>query len=181
LVAQYTVYTAEGRKRKTLYGKTRAEVAAKLTKAMSDRESGLIFDSGNRTVGEYLQQWLADSVRGTVRQRTFERHEQIMRLHIGPALGRLWLKALASAHVQSLYRDRLDSGLSPATVQKIHAVLHKALDQAVAWALVPRNVCEVVKAPRTVSEEIQPLNREQAKILLQAARGIVSRPYTLWL
>jgi len=37
---QYTVYTAEGRKRKTLYGKTRSEVAAKLTKALSDREGG---------------------------------------------------------------------------------------------------------------------------------------------
>jgi integrase len=169
--AQYNVYTAQGRKRKTLYGKTRAEVAAKLTKALSAQETGPLFDSRNRTVGEYLEQWLGDSVKDTVRQRTLERHEQIVRLHIVPALGRLQLKALASAHVQSLYRDRLNSGLSPATVQKIHAVLHKALDQAVAWSLVPRNVCEVVKAPRAVSEEIQPLNREQAKILLRAARG----------
>jgi integrase len=51
---QYTVYTAEGRKRKTLYGKTRQEAATKLTKALSSRESGLIFDAGNQTVGEYL-------------------------------------------------------------------------------------------------------------------------------
>jgi hypothetical protein len=34
--AQYTVYTAEGRKRKTIYGKTRAEVGGKLAKALSD-------------------------------------------------------------------------------------------------------------------------------------------------
>jgi hypothetical protein len=32
--AQYVVYTSEGRKRRTLYGKTRAEVAAKLSKAL---------------------------------------------------------------------------------------------------------------------------------------------------
>ena len=31
-MGQYTVYTAEGRKRRTIYGKTRAEVAAKLAK-----------------------------------------------------------------------------------------------------------------------------------------------------
>jgi hypothetical protein len=43
--AQYVVYTAEGRKkRKTLYSKTRQEVAAKLAKALSDREDGLVFD-----------------------------------------------------------------------------------------------------------------------------------------
>jgi hypothetical protein len=41
-VAQSYVYTAEGRKRKTLYGKTRNEVSGKLTKAMSDRDGGLL-------------------------------------------------------------------------------------------------------------------------------------------
>src|SRR5919107_1856572 len=66
--------------------------------------------------------------------------------------------------------DRLDSGLSPATVQKIHAVLHKALDQAASWSLVPRNPTESVKAPRPAPEEIRPLNREQAKALLEMAR-----------
>jgi integrase len=35
--AQYTVYTSEGRKRRTLYGKTRQEVATKLSKALADR------------------------------------------------------------------------------------------------------------------------------------------------
>jgi integrase len=48
--AQYTVYTAEGRKRKTLYGKTRHEVAAKLAKALSDQEGGLAFSAGSLTV-----------------------------------------------------------------------------------------------------------------------------------
>jgi hypothetical protein len=64
------VYTAEGRKRKTIYGKTRQEVAAKLSKVFADREGGLIFDAGIVTVGEYLDKWLSDSVRGTVRVST---------------------------------------------------------------------------------------------------------------
>jgi hypothetical protein len=66
-VDQSYVYTAEGRKRKTLYGKTRNEVSGKLTKAMSDRDGGLIFDAGKMTLGEYLDRWLVDSARGTVR------------------------------------------------------------------------------------------------------------------
>jgi hypothetical protein len=51
---QYAVHTAEGRKRKTLYGKTRQEAATKLAKALSDREDGLVFDDGGLTVGKYL-------------------------------------------------------------------------------------------------------------------------------
>jgi integrase len=169
--AQYTVYTAKGRKRKTLYGKTRQEVAAKLAKALSDREGSITFDAGNQTVGEYLGQWLEYLIKDTVRQSTFERYEQLVRLHINPTLGRLKLKALAPSYVQGLYREKLDSGLSSSTVQKIHTILHKALDQAVRWSLVSHNPTEVVKAPRPAPEEIRPLDREQAKALLEASRG----------
>jgi hypothetical protein len=73
--AQYTVYTAEGRRRRTIYGKTRVEVAAKLTKAMSDRDDGIMFEAGNLKFGEYLRRWLEDSVKDTVRTTTFERYE----------------------------------------------------------------------------------------------------------
>ena len=82
--AQYTVYTVEGRKRKTIYGKTRAEVGGKLAKALSDRESGLVFEGGSIKLGDYLRRWLDDSVKDTVRITTFERYEQIARKHIIP-------------------------------------------------------------------------------------------------
>ena len=61
--AQYTVYTTEGRKRRTLYGKSRQEVAAKLARALSDREGGLAFSAGTLTVGEWLERWLDDCLR----------------------------------------------------------------------------------------------------------------------
>jgi integrase len=142
-----------------------------LAKALSDQGGGITFDAKNQTVGDYLDRWLYDSVRDTVRKGTFERHEQIIRLHLRPSLGNIKLKALSPAHVQGFYRERLDSRLSPATVHKIHAVLHKALDQAVGWSLVPRNATEVVTTPRPAPDEIRPLDSEQVKILLEAASG----------
>ena len=63
---------ATGPKRRTVYGKTRKEAAEKLTKAMTDRDGGLVFDGENQTVGEYLQRWLDDSVHGSVKPVTFE-------------------------------------------------------------------------------------------------------------
>ena len=53
-MARYTVQTATGTKRKTLYGKTRSEVSAKLSKALTDREGGLTYDAGKQTAEEYL-------------------------------------------------------------------------------------------------------------------------------
>ncbi len=130
--ARYTIRTVEeGPKRKVLYGRTRAEVSAKLTKAMADRDGGVVFDAGGTTVGDYLDRWLSDAVKNTVRESTYSRDKYLVSNHIKPALGRLKLKNLNALHLQGLYRDRLDSGLSGSTVQKIHHVLHKALAQAV--------------------------------------------------
>jgi integrase len=178
--AQYTVYTAKGRKRKTIYGKTRSEVAAKVAKALTDREGGLAFDAKNVALGEYLDLWLEDSVRDTVRATTFERYAQIARLHISPELGPLKLKAVTPAHIRGLYRNKLSSGLSPRTVQYIHVTLHKALKQAVLDGLIPQNAAEAVKPPQVHREEMRPLTPEQVKTLLEAARGDSSKRYTSW-
>ena len=153
-MARYTVQTATGAKRKALYGKTRGEVSEKLTKAMADRDGGLVFDADNLKVGEYLGLWLFDSVKDTVRPTTFERYEQIVRAHIRPVLGRVKLKSLTPAHARGLYREKLEGGLSPRTVQYIHVTLHKALKAAVADGLIPRNVTEAVKAPQVRREEM---------------------------
>ena len=170
-MGSYTVQTAQGPKRKILYGKTRAEVAAKLTKAMANRDVGLVFDDKNLTVGQYLDRWLSDCVRGSVRESTFDRDSYLVRVHIKPALGRIKLSELSPVHVQGFYRDRLDTGLSASTVNKSHTVLHKALSQAVRWSLVSRNPAEAVKAPRPVPKEMRLLSPEETRRFLQAAHG----------
>jgi integrase len=104
-----------------------------------------------------------------VRQRTYEGYEHMAERHIIPTLGCLKLKNLTPAHVRGLYRERLDSGLSPRTVQYVHSTLNKALKQAVADGLIPRNAATSVKAPRPRSTEIMPLDREQVRALFDAA------------
>jgi integrase len=56
-VAQYTV----GDKRRYIYGKTRKDVAARLSKAIAERDSGIVYDSENLKVADYLDRWL-DSI-----------------------------------------------------------------------------------------------------------------------
>ncbi len=173
-MAQYAVYTAESRKRKTIYGKTRAEVAKKLSKALSDREGGLIFDAGNLTVGQYMTRWLSDSVKGVVKETTHANYSYITRVHIFPALGRVKLKNLTPAHVRHFYGEKAhNTNLSAATVKKMHVVLRKALSQAVSDELIQRNAADSVKPPRASApgEEIRPLNSEEYSAFLEASRG----------
>ena len=170
-MARYTVQTATGSKRKSIYGKTRQEVSEKLNKALADRDGGLIFDAENLTVSEYLDRWLRDSVQGSVRASTYKSYGQQVRRYLKPSLGRMKLRKLSPMHVQGLYREMQDRGLSARTVQYTHAVLHRALEQARRWGVVDRNVAEDVDTPQVKREEIRPLNRDQTRALLKAAEG----------
>jgi integrase len=170
-VGRYTVQTPNGPKRKMIYGRRYKEVEAKLAEARGDAVRGITYDAGNTMVKEYLERWLSDSVRDTVRQRTYERYESIVRVHLIPTLGRVMLKALTPAHVRGLYRERLDSGLAPRTVLHIHRTLSKALKQAVLDGLIPRNAVAAVKPPQPRREEIWPLSRDQVRTLLDTVSG----------
>ena len=110
-------------------------------------------------------------MKGTVRASTLDRYKYAIGPHIKPALGRMKLKSLTPAHVRGFYREKLDAGLGPATVHKMHTVLHKALDQAVADGLIPRNAADALKLPRIDREEIAPLTAEEANRLIDAAGG----------
>jgi integrase len=169
-MGRYTVETPTGKKRKTVYGKTREEAHEKLIEALSNRKKGLVFEGDNQTLGTYLAGWLRD-IEGTVKQRTLENYEYVVRKHIVPGLGEVKLKALKPDRVRRLYREKMDAGLSNRTVQLIHTVLRKALQQAVSDEILPRNVCQAVKAPRRAKKEIRPLNSEEVRTLLQAANG----------
>jgi integrase len=166
IVGQYEV----NGKQRYLYGTTKQDVAAKLTKAIADRDIRLVYDSENLTTAQYLDNWL-QATKDTVRLGTWKQYEMIVRLHIKPTLGRVRLDKLNPIQVQTLYRERLDAGLSPRRVQYIHVTIHKALRDAVRWQLVPRNVADAVTPPRSIKKEITPLSTKQVKVLLAAARG----------
>jgi integrase len=164
-------------KRRYVSGKTKTEVRAKLRKLLADREEGIAYDSENLTVGDYLDRWLG-ALEGSVRTRTWRRHEEVVRLHLKPMIGGVKLDKPNALQVQNVYSEKLNAGLSPRSVEIIHVALHKALKQAVRWSLVPRNVAEAVTPPRPPKREITPLAQQQIRALLEAARN--HELYALW-
>jgi integrase len=160
-------YTVDG-KRHYMYGKTRKEVATKLKEALAGSDGAYY---PNIEVEDYLNRCLEDSVKGSVRAKTYERYESVCRVHINPYVGDKKLTDLKEMDVQSLYRERLGSGCSPRTVQYVHVTLHKALKQAVRWRLVPRNVAEAAVPPRVQKKEIAVLSPAQAKVFLRSVEG----------
>jgi integrase len=169
------------RQRKVVYGANQQEVSQKLTRLKADRDRGIAVPMERQTVAQFLELWLRDVVKPSVRDSTYRSYEGHVRNHIVPELGRIQLTKLTAQNVQAmlnrkatseaLNRDGARRALSPRTIQYTRAVLRKALNQAVKWDLVPRNVAALADPLRSIRKEIHPLSIEQAKKLLQAVNG----------
>ncbi len=155
---------------KSVYAATRRKVLSKRDELQRAVDAGLPLADEKLTVAAYLEEWLA-AIQPTVRDTTYQRHIEFVRLHITPALGDVRLARLTARQVQEFYAERLRSGLSPTTVNHMHATLHKALGAAVRMDLVPRNVSALALVPPAARHEIRPLSPEQARAFVEAVSG----------
>jgi integrase len=164
---------ANGRRvRKSFYSKTRREVQERLTKALRETQLGQAARSDDReTTAAYLSRWLDTSARQRVRPRTLHGYRQIVDNHLVPALGRIQLAKLAPSDLQAMLNAKSIAGASPQTVRNIHAVLRRAINQAVRWQLVSSNVASMVDLPRAERHEVPALSPTGARAVLDAVRG----------
>ena len=158
------------RKRRAVYAPTRKEVRDRLAEIMGDAAKGIVFDDEKTTVGEFVTRWLEDSAAGDLAPRTLANYWLQVRHHIVPGLGRVRLSKLSAAQIQHLYAVKLRDGLKPSSVRYIHAVLHRALEQAVRWNMIPRNPASLVDPPKIRQDEITPLDADQARAFLDATK-----------
>ena len=164
-------YAKGKRRRKAIYGKTRAEVAAKLTSVLKDIQQGLPVPSERQTVAQFLEHWLENVTRPRLRPRPFLTYEQAIRLHIVPAIGRYPLQKLTPQHVQTWLNEHQAAGASARNCRYARAILRTALSEALRWGLVSRNVATLVDPPRVTKHEIRPFTPEQARTFLDAVAG----------
>jgi integrase len=161
-----------GYQRKWIYGKTRREVADRLSKIQRDLAEGRPVINERLSVAEYLNRWLNEVAKHRTRPMTWRGYEHLVRLHILPSLGRVRLAKLTPQHVHSLVTQKVREGrLSPRTIQYMHSVLRAALNQAVRWRMVHYNAAAMVSTPRVTRREVRALTPEEARRLLDAARG----------
>lgn len=172
--------------KKSLYGKTRTEVAGRLAEVIGDQKRGMhILGDERQTVAVFLASWLESKQHSLRSPRTWDRYEQVCRIHLAPAIGRVRLAKLSPQHIERLQARMLqavdtagDPAYSPRTVRHVRTVLHTALEDALRKGLVQRNVCDLVDAPHVPHQEMATWTPEQARTFLATAEG--DRLYALF-
>jgi integrase len=175
------VPTRSGRKRRTVYGRTREEAAGKLADLLAAGRRGVPVAEKGWTVERYLAYWLAEVVEQERRPATVSAYRTIVERYIVPRIGRIRLDALGTQDVRRLLNSCRDATVqvgrvearpvSTRTVQMVHAVLRNAIEHAVREELVPRNVVKLVRVPAPHYEVGTGLSLAQARRLLVAVQG----------
>ncbi|MEP6753068.1 MAG: site-specific integrase, partial [Candidatus Dormiibacterota bacterium] len=80
-------------RRTTLYGRTKAEVQAKLRQLQRDRDQGVAVGAPSVSVANYLARWLDEAARLKLRPRTFASYSLNVR-RLNPLIGRIRLNQL---------------------------------------------------------------------------------------
>lgn len=165
---------------------TKRDAERELARLVNELNAGQYVAPAILTVGEYLEQWLEDHARHRVRPTTLESYQAMVDHHLLPGLGATRLDRLTPLQLQRFYsaqlaqgrRDGKPGGLSPRTVQYMHACLRQALNQAVKLGLLAKNPAEAVSPPRAPEPELTVWTADQTAAFLEAARP--SRYYPLY-
>lgn len=163
--------TADGRQnRKSLYGKTRQEAAAKMTDLLNSLQKGIITDTTEMTVGEWLDYYMDEYKKRFVKPTTYINYTAKVENHIKPLIGHYKLKVLRQDIVQTFVNRLTDKGLSPSTVTDVYKLLRNALETAVDDGLLVRNAANRVKLPKAPKPKINAFTAEQQNAFVEQAK-----------
>lgn len=158
-------------KRRTKSGKDKKKLLDWLTEQRSKIKRGTFVTDNKIKLGDYLDRYMEDIAKHNLRPRTYETHAGYIRNHIKPELGHIRLVSLRPDQVQAFYTKKLNEGLAKRTVEYMHAILHKTLDQALRWGLVARNVTDLVDPPRPKRKPPTIWSAEEIQTFLESVEG----------
>lgn len=167
------------RKRITKSIKGTKKLAEKeMYKLLAEIEKGTYVKPTQLLTSEYLKKWLEDYGLSNLAPSTYDSYKMIINKHLIPAIGHVPIIKLEPMHLQSYYTKALKEGrkdgkggLSPRTVQYHHRVCREALQHAMRWQIIVRNVADSVEPPKQVKPEMKVLDVAGVDKLLKTAEA----------
>ncbi len=141
--------------RKTIYGKSQAEVVKKLSE-ISGRIKSNSYDLVEQNDLETLMfEYLMTFKKSAVAPRTFEGNIRNFKLHIAPLIGKMKVYEIDNYVIQKLVNNLIDQGYSTDTIKKCKHLISQFFEYAIdnKWVLVNPTLKVKVKGKRKVYEE----------------------------
>ena len=115
-------------------------------------------------------------MRSTLRPSSVATYHCMAR-HLEP-IASIRLQALRPAHLNALHAKLEADGLAPASIRLVHAVIHRALRDAMQWGLLPRSPAAVATPPTTPGKRATAWTPTELRRFLEHVAD--DRLYPLW-
>lgn len=163
------------KKRGSVYGDTQKECRQKLTAALTAVDAGIYKKTQRYTVEQWLDEWLSTYCKD-LKPMTISGYKSKVETRIKPYIGKSQLTSLNNVQIQKYYNllqdgDKDHKPLSAKSIQNVHGILHKALDQAVVAGILTANPADHVKLPKIKKPDLKPLMDEDVTRFLNAIKG----------
>lgn len=158
--------------------KTKREAQSFLTGVLGRLGDGSYAAPTKTTFRDYLENEWLPAIESTVRPLTFTQYRSVVRNRILPTLGHLRLQQLSGGYLNGLYRELEQAGLSVSTRRQTHAVLHRALRDAVRWGRLVRNPADMADPPAAGRSRAQAWSAKELGRFLHHVRD--DRLFPLW-
>lgn len=134
-------------------GRTQEEVREGMQRVVSEMRGGLLAKTGGISVGQFLDQWM-EHKRVSLKPKSIEDYSWVIEHRLKPTLERVALEKLKVLDIERMMR-KVREETSPAAARRARTVLRMALEQAVKWQMVPRNLADIVDVPKVEKKEMQ--------------------------
>lgn len=154
---------------KLIHG-TRKDAEGFRSRTLTEMSQGKFVAPSMDTLDQYLNEWLRNSAKQKLSERTYAHQVSCLDRYVRPTLGGRKLSSLQPLDLQELYSRMREGGLSPRTTQIVHNILNRAFNQAVKWRVMAFNPAQLADRPKQERREMLALTPDQAAKFLQAAR-----------
>lgn len=135
-------------KKLTKYDKKQQVVKDWLLSERSKVKQGIFVSDDKMTLQTFLERYLEDHCKRSLRLTTYESYKYIVEDHIIPELGKVKLKSLRPDQINHLVTKIIESGRSNRFAEYVLAILKAALNLAIKWELLAKNPALMVSAPK---------------------------------
>jgi integrase len=143
-------YRVNGKRFTTTFKGTSTEARKELRKLVRSGDTGEHVEPDKITVGQWIDTWIKAGAPGRkkkkVGQRTLERYEELLRVHVAPTLGARPLQKLQPTEIDQLYGklealvdEDGDRKIAPMTLHHVHVTFNSCLSTAERKGLLVAN------------------------------------------
>lgn len=156
-------------KRRSFYGDKQADVLKEMREAQKKADDHTYCDPKKMTFGEWLDIWLEEYSKPTIKRTSYRSRKIYIDKHIKPALGKVKLQSINTTQIQTFYNKLLNvHKMDPYGLKTgVHATVTTALNQAVKLKYITVNPATACTLPKKKKRDIKPFTKEQISQFLE--------------